>query len=65
MKKQLTADHRGRISEKLMEWANLVFVGLVIGQVFSNRFDGVWAIVGIVLFVAMYTIAITFMKGGV
>lgn len=34
MTKQLSADQRGRIAEKVMEWGNLVFVGTAIAQGF-------------------------------
>jgi hypothetical protein len=33
MSKQFTNDQQGRIAEKIMEWGNLVFVGLVIAQI--------------------------------
>ncbi|OGM31370.1 hypothetical protein A2630_03425 [Candidatus Woesebacteria bacterium RIFCSPHIGHO2_01_FULL_44_10] len=33
MLKQLTLDQRGRVAEKVMDWGNLVFIGLVIVQV--------------------------------
>lgn len=47
-----------------MEWANLVFVGLVIAQTFSANFQVVWAVVGVILFVGIYILSIQFMKGG-
>lgn len=36
MAKRLTKDERGRVAEKIMEWGNLVFAGLVIGQFISG-----------------------------
>lgn len=37
MVKRLTNDQRGRVAEKIMEWGNLVFAGLVIGQFISGK----------------------------
>lgn len=35
--KKLTGDQRGRVAEKIMEWGNLVFAGLVIGQFVAGK----------------------------
>lgn len=37
MTKRLTEDQRGRVAEKIMEWGNLVFAGLVIGQFVAGK----------------------------
>jgi len=49
-------DLRG-VANKLMAWWNLVFVGLVIAQAFSGKFDARLATVGIVLFLVAYLVA--------
>lgn len=65
MAKRLTEDQRGRLAEKIMEWGNLAFVGLVIAQIippvgFSLRVT----VVGILAIAGAYLIAISIMKGG-
>jgi len=35
--KKLSGDQRGRVAEKVMEWGNLVFAGLVIGQFVAGK----------------------------
>ncbi len=35
--KKLSSDQRGRVAEKIMEWGNLVFAGLVIGQFVAGK----------------------------
>ncbi len=37
MTKLLTSDQRGRGAEKIMDWGNLVFAGLVIGQFVAGK----------------------------
>ena len=55
MAKPLTADQRGRIAEKMMEWGNLVFTGLVISQVVSAQPLNVWVgAFGLILLVEAY-----------
>ena len=64
-KKRLTVDQRGRISEKVMEWGNLVFAGFVIGQFVSGEsFQFVLAAIGIVGMLLAYAFAYYIMKGG-
>jgi hypothetical protein len=58
------ADDRGRLAEKLMEWGNLVFAGLVIAQAFSDKFDFVLAFVGAVVFAGAYFFAYWLTRGG-
>jgi uncharacterized membrane protein YgdD (TMEM256/DUF423 family) len=65
MAKHLTNDQRGRIAEKIMEWGNLVFAGLVIGKALSGtRFDVVTFLGGILVFAGAYVLAITYLKRG-
>jgi hypothetical protein len=62
---KLSRDHRGRIAEKVMEWGNLVFAGLVVAQVFSDhRIRLGAAIAGIVVLVGAYYFAYQFMQKG-
>ncbi len=60
----LTKDQRNRQAEKIMEWGNLVFLGLVVTQVLSNTIDLPAALVGIIVFAGAYFIAEQIMKGG-
>ena len=65
MSKQLTRDQRGRIAEKVMEWGNLIFVGMVVTQLFSDsKFNFPLAVVGIIIGIIAYIAAIIIMKGG-
>lgn len=64
MTKRLSADQRGRIAEKIMEWGNLVFIGMVIVQVIPGPFNPVVAITGIALIATAYGLAVKLMKGG-
>ena len=65
MAKQLTADQSGRVAEKIMEWGNLVFIGLVITQVIPGPLSNpVIVVVGIVSIASAYLFAIRLMKGG-
>jgi len=65
MAKQLTLDQRGRLAEKVMEWGNLVFAGLVIGQLISGApFNLQIALGGIIGISGAYIVAILVMKGG-
>ena len=65
MAKQLTADQSGRVAEKIMEWGNLVFIGLVITQVIPGPFSNpAIVVVGVVNIASAYLFAIRLMKGG-
>lgn len=67
MRKRLTVDQRGRMAEKVMEWGNLVFVGLVISQFISSNPIRISAtITGILVFVGAYlgSYRLMTMKGG-
>ena len=60
---RLTGDQRGRIAEKVMEWGNLMFAGLVIGQYASGvPVNSNLTILGILGMLLAYFIAITFMR---
>lgn len=58
------ADDRGRLAEKIMAWANLVFAGMVVAQALSDSFDHKVALVGAGLFVGAYLIAYGILRGG-
>jgi hypothetical protein len=57
-------ENRGRLAEKMMARANLVFIGLVITQAFSDEKDYAIAGAGAALFVGAYLFARHLMKGG-
>lgn len=64
MAKQLTKEDRGRVAEKIMEWGNLVFIGLTLGQFISPPPLKVpLALAGILLMIVAYIAAIVIMKG--
>jgi len=61
---KLTSDQRQSVAEKIMEWGNLVFAGLFIGQFLSNlSFNWFLAICGILINIGAYILAILLMKG--
>ena len=62
----LTNDQRGRVAEKIMEWGNLVFVGLVIVQIVpgTDKFQPGMIFVGVFGFISAYIYAYMIMKGG-
>jgi hypothetical protein len=62
--KKLTRGQRNKIADKLMVWANMVFAGMVITQLFSGKFSVPIALAGIFLFVDAYLLAYYVMKGG-
>lgn len=66
MEKGLNASQRDRVAEKIMEWGNLVFVGLVIAQIVPGpeQFSSGVAISGLVVAVVAYSLAYVIMKGG-
>lgn len=66
MAKRLTSDQRGRIAEKIMEWGNLVFAGLVIAQLVPGigAFRLSMVLVGLISMAGAYLMAIILMKGG-
>ncbi len=66
MSKRLTTNQRGRIAEKIMEWGNLVFVGLVVTQVVpgAGPFQPTMIVIGVANIAWAYVLAYVFMKGG-
>jgi hypothetical protein len=64
MSKEYVPDRRGRVAEKIMDWGNLVFAGLVVSQAFSNRFSWSHALTGGVVFAIAYLVAVLMMRGG-
>lgn len=65
MTKRLTVDQRGRIAEKVMELGNLAFAGLILGQALAGRpFDFRLALLGFIVMIIAYLVAVRFMKGG-
>ena len=65
MAEPLTLDQRGRVAEKIMEWGNLVFVGLVIAQIVPGPgFSWPVAISGLIIFAGAYFVAHRLMRGG-
>ena len=62
--KRLTRPQRDQIADKLMTWANMVFAGMVIAQIFSRPFNIAVAIAGAALFIGAYVLAVRIMKGG-
>jgi hypothetical protein len=65
MAKKLTSGRRDLVAEKMMEWGNLVFTGLVIAQFVPGPLSDLSLVVaGIVSLAAAYSIAIRVMRGG-
>jgi len=63
MVQKLTNDERARIAEKLMEWGNLVFVGLVVAQIIGERTIHLnAAIAGVFVFLGTYYLGVQIMK---
>ena len=63
--RRLTDGERRVFAEKIMDWGNLVFVGLAITQVFSGvPLTLVRVIVGACALAGAYWFAIRLMKGG-
>ena len=54
------------VAEKVMDWGNLVFTGLVIGQLVpgSSPVRGFLFLMGILCMIGAYAIAYYLMKGG-
>ncbi len=47
-----------------MTWANMVFAGMVVAQVFSKPFSVLVALAGAILFIGAYVLAVLIMRGG-
>jgi hypothetical protein len=68
MRKKLSSEQREAIAQKIMDWGNLVFVGLVIAQLVPdiNSLNWSFVIAGVFCIMAAYATAILIMrtKGG-
>ena len=62
--RRLTLHQRNTVADKLMAWANMVFAGMVIAQVFARPFSVLVALAGAFLFIGAYVLAISIMRGG-
>ena len=64
MARQLTRGQRERVAEKIMDWGNLIFIGMVVAQVVPGPLsEPVLIPVGIVGIAGAYWFAIRLMKG--
>ena len=62
---KLTPDQRDRVAEKIMEWGNLAFIGLVIAQIIpGDLVDPRAAYFGVAALVGAYFVADQIMRGG-
>lgn len=63
---RLETDQRKLVAGKIMDWGNLVFVGLVISQLIpgTDPFSFTIANIGILVAVLAYVVAYALMKGG-
>ena len=66
MAKQLKRSQIEAVAEKVMDWGNLVFTGLVIGQLVPGSNPIRWFLfsLGILCMAGAYAIAYYLMKGG-
>jgi hypothetical protein len=66
MLSRLTTNQRDRVAEKVMEWGNLVFVGLVIAQLVpgTEPFQPGMVVSGLGGIALAYRFATLIMKGG-
>jgi hypothetical protein len=66
MATDLSSKYRAKLSGKVMDWANLLFIGLVIAQVVpaNQEFDWQIAIAGNLFFAGAYYFAYRLMMGG-
>lgn len=62
--RKLAVSQCNKIADKLMTWANTVFAGLVIAQVFYRPFSVAVALAGVGLFAGAYALAVSIMRGG-
>ena len=61
----LTGNQRSRVAEKIMDFGNLVFIGLVIAQAVPGPISKPhYILLGIVAVTASYLFALRIMKGG-
>jgi hypothetical protein len=65
MAKRLTANQRTLVAEKILEWGNLVFVGLVIAQFVPGPLSDFYLVIaGIGSIAGAYWIGLRIMRGG-
>lgn len=65
MARKLSRDQRLAVAEKFMEWGNLGFAGLAVGQALSpTGFNMTIALIGVMLFAVSYALALRYMRGG-
>jgi hypothetical protein len=65
MAQRLSDDQRKQLAEKIMDWGNLVFVGLTITQAFESVPYALGrVIVGLVVIAGAYGFALMLTKGG-
>jgi hypothetical protein len=64
MKRRLSKEQRGVVAEKIMDWGNLVFTGLVIAQFVpgTDPFQWLFFLVGLLGIVTAYISGILLMK---
>lgn len=63
--KRLSIKYRAQLSDKIMEWANLLFVGLIIGQLVPKiQFNSLLTTIGTAAFLIAYYAAYQIMEGG-
>ena len=64
--RKLTGSQRTRVAEKIMDFGNLVFIGLVIAQAVPGPISKpLYTLVGMVTITTAYLFALRIMKGGV
>ena len=65
MARKLSANQRGRVAEKIMEWGNLIFLGLIVAQIIPGPLvKPSLLFVGVISFAGAYWFAIRLMRGG-
>jgi len=63
MFKKLSPKFRSQLSDKIMDWANLVFAGLVVAQAISGQhFNWIIAVIGGTMFFGGYMFAYKLME---
>ncbi len=65
MARRLTQEQRGKFAEKIMDWGNIVFAGLVIAQIVPGvaSFRSSVAVFGVMNLLGAYLLAYAIMKG--
>lgn len=63
----LTKNQREKLAEKVMDWGNLVFVGLTVAQFVPGPFNPqavIFIIFGYISLITAYFVALRLMRGG-